>query len=232
VSRLHRLSRREVLRALALLSLSGCDSARPGRGFLGAMERFNLNAQKSLLRPGHLAREWPEGSETPLADFPKYFISDEVPEAPDDWALQIGGRVAHPLTLSVNDLMKLPRTQIRVQHHCVEGWSAVASWHGVRVSDLARLVGADPRAQYVEFRSFDGDYWSSWDRESALHPQTLIAYGMNGQPLTPEHGAPARLYGAVKLGYKMVKYLTAVNFLAEPTGGYWESRGYEWFAGV
>jgi len=84
----------------------------------------------------------------------------------------------------------------------------------------------------VEFRSFDAGYWSSWDRESALHTQTLLAYGMNGEQLYPDHGAPLRVYSAVKLGYKMVKYLTEVNFLAERTGGYWEDQGYEWFGGV
>ena len=121
-------------------------------------------------------------------------------------------------------------------HHCVEGWSATADWSGVRVSEIAKLVGAED-VDYVEFKSFDRDgrgrdYWSSWDRDSAMHPQTLLAYGMNGRPLSPEHGAPVRLYGAVKLGYKQVKYLTEVNFLSEETGGYWEALGYEWFAGT
>jgi DMSO/TMAO reductase YedYZ molybdopterin-dependent catalytic subunit len=84
----------------------------------------------------------------------------------------------------------------------------------------------------VEFRSFDSNYWSSWDFGSAMHPQTLLAYGMNGHDLTEDHGAPVRVYSAVKLGYKMVKYLTAVNFLAAPSGGYWENQGYDWFGGV
>jgi DMSO/TMAO reductase YedYZ molybdopterin-dependent catalytic subunit len=100
----------------------------------------------------------------------------------------------------------------------------------VRVSELARHVGATD-TEYIEFRSFEG-YWSSWDRDSAMNPQTMIAYGMNGKPLGPNHGAPARLYGAVKLGYKNVKYVEAINFLDRETGGYWEDRGYEWFAGT
>lgn len=114
----------------------------------------------------------------------------------------------------------MTRTDMRVRHHCVEGWSAVVSWHGVRLREIADVVGADPRAGYIEFRSFDSGYWSSWDRESALHKQTLLAYGMNGENLMPDHGAPVRVYSAVKLGYKTVKYLTEVNFLAEPSGGY------------
>jgi DMSO/TMAO reductase YedYZ molybdopterin-dependent catalytic subunit len=140
--------------------------------------------------------------------------------------------VARPVTLSLEQLQQMPRTDLRVRHHCVEGWSAVASWHGVRLRELAEMVGADPRAGYVEFRSFDSGYWSSWDRESALHPQTILAYGMNGQPLGPDHGAPIRVYTAVKLGYKMVKYLTEVSFRPERSGGYWENQGYEWFGGV
>ena len=108
----------------------------------------------------------------------------------------------------------------------------MAAWRGVRVADLARIVGASAEAKYVEFRSFDAGYWSSWDRASAMHPQTILAYGMNGHPLYPDHGAPLRLYSSVKLGYKTVKYLNEVNFLPDPTGGYWENQGYEWFAGV
>ena len=100
-------------------------------------------------------------------------------------ALKVGGMVARPVTLSLEQLQRMPRADLRVRHHCVEGWSAVASWHGVRLRDLAEVVGADPRAGYVEFRSFDSGYWSSWDRESALHPQTILAYGMNGEPLDP-----------------------------------------------
>jgi DMSO/TMAO reductase YedYZ molybdopterin-dependent catalytic subunit len=152
--------------------------------------------------------------------------------APAGWALRVGGLVARPLTLSSAELQALPRTRTRVRHHCVEGWSAVASWDGVRLSEIARLAGVDPRVRYVEFRSFEPGYYSSWDLESALHPQTILAYGMGGEPLQTEYGAPLRLYSAVKLGYKMVKYLSEVTFLPVRTGGYWEDQGYEWFAGV
>ncbi len=225
---------RDGLRAAGLLAASGlaCDSQRPHEGFLGAMERVNERFQRALFDPNRLAPELPEEDDSEEDDFPAYKISREFPVVPAGWALAVKGLVARPLVLSVEALRALPRTSMRVRHHCVEGWSAVASWDGVRLSEIARLAGADPRARYVEFRSFDSGYWSSWDAESALHPQTILAYGRNGEPLPTEYGAPLRLYSAVKLGYKMVKYITEVSFLPVRTGGYWEDRGYEWFAGV
>jgi DMSO/TMAO reductase YedYZ molybdopterin-dependent catalytic subunit len=114
----------------------------------------------------------------------------------------------------------------------VEGWTAVAEWTGVRVSELARLAQVQPDAEYVDFQSFDNGYHESWDMESAMHPQTLIAYGMDRHYLGPGHGAPARLHSPIKLGYKCTKYLTRVAFLPKRNGGYWSDQGYEWFAGT
>jgi DMSO/TMAO reductase YedYZ molybdopterin-dependent catalytic subunit len=221
-------------RGAGLLALGGlgCDSGRPHAGFLGLMEGVNERFQRALFDPNRLAPELAEDEETDLEDFPKYKISTHFPVAPAGWTLAVKGLVARPLALSLEDLRRLPRTRTRVRHHCVEGWSAVASWDGVRLSEIARLAGVDSRARYVDFRSFDSGYWSSWDLESALHPQTILAYGMDGAPLLVEHGAPLRLYSAVKLGYKMVKYVSEVSFLPVRTGGYWEDKGYEWFAGV
>ncbi|ACL64981.1 oxidoreductase molybdopterin binding [Anaeromyxobacter dehalogenans 2CP-1] len=225
---------RAGLRTGALVALGGvaCDSDHPRAGFLGLMERVNERLQRALFDPGRLAPELAESDESAPGDFPQYKIGSDYPAAPEGWALRVGGLVARPVVLSADALQRLQRTRTRVRHHCVEGWSAVASWDGVRVSELARLVAPDRRVRYVEFRSFEAGYYSSWDLESALHPQTILAYGMNGQPLAREYGAPLRLYSAVKLGYKMVKWVTDVSFLPVRTGGYWEDRGYEWFAGV
>ncbi|MBI1815421.1 MAG: molybdopterin-dependent oxidoreductase [Deltaproteobacteria bacterium] len=196
------------------------------------MGRWNERVDRFAFSRERLAPEPSAADMTEDEDFPSYFISPSMPVAPDDWVLKIGGLVANPVALSLDQLRGMTRTNLRLRHHCVEGWSAVASWHGVRLCDIAEAVGVDPRARYVEFRSFDAGYWSSWDRESALHKQTILAYGMNGGDLYPDHGAPLRLYSAVKLGYKMVKYLTEVNFLPDRSGGYWEDQGYEWFGGV
>jgi len=220
-----------IVGASAASLLTGCKSG-PVTGFLGAMNSWNQRVDGVLFSPSRLAPELPASEQTPEKDFPSYFISDSMPFPPANWVLKVGGMVDRPTTFTLEQLKQMPRTEMRIRHHCVEGWSAVASWQGVRLSEIAKLVSVDPRAKYVEFRSFDSDYWSSWDLGSGLHPQTLLAYGMNGNQLYPDHGAPLRVYSAVKLGYKMVKYLTAINFLPTATGGYWEDQGYEWFGGV
>src|SRR5215471_4833689 len=135
------------------------------------MGEWNQKVQAALFSPARLAAELPASATTPEEAFPSYFISDEMPFPPDNWALKVGGLVAQPRLFSLDDLKRAARTDLRVRHYCVEGWSAVAAWHGVRVRDLAAAVGADPRAGYVEFRSFDNGYWSSWDRASAFHAQ-------------------------------------------------------------
>ena len=226
------ITRRQLIAGVAVGALGGCDPHAPRSGLLGALDAVNERAQHRLFRGGKRARLVPARELTPLDDFPRYYISPSVPTAPAGWQLAVGGLVRQPLRLDLDDLTRMPRTEVRVRHHCVEGWTAVASWHGVAMTEIAARAGADPRARFVEFRSFDDGYWSSWDRPSALHAQTILAYGMNGRPLEPGHGAPLRLYAAVKLGYKMVKYLNAVNFLPDATGGTWEDQGYEWFAGV
>jgi DMSO/TMAO reductase YedYZ molybdopterin-dependent catalytic subunit len=235
------ISRRRTLLGFALLPLA-CDPAKPHEGFLGLTERLNDRVQRGLFRPGKIAPEEPESAVTAEGEFPLYKVGDDYPDLPERWRLRVHGLVGEPLELSLADLKRLPRTQFRVRHHCVEGWSAVASFHGVRVSEIARLCRADPRAHFIEFRSFERGqpsedappvrYYSSWDRESAEHPQTILAYGRNGSEMSPEEGAPLRLYSAVKLGYKMVKWVDEVIFQPVRGGGYWEDLGYEWFAGV
>jgi DMSO/TMAO reductase YedYZ molybdopterin-dependent catalytic subunit len=178
----------------------------------------------------------PRGAPLAGRALPSYYIARTVPvwdpAARGPWALEVGGLVARPLRLTLADLQRLPRVTQRVNHYCVEGWTAVEEWTGCRVSELARLAGAAPAARYVDFESFDDGYHESWDVESATHPQTLICYGLDGRLLAPAHGAPARVFSPVKLGYKNTKYLTRVLFLPQRTGGYWSDQGYEWYGGV
>jgi DMSO/TMAO reductase YedYZ molybdopterin-dependent catalytic subunit len=116
-----------------------------------------------------------------------------------------------------------------VKHHCVEGWSAIATWTGFPFHTLADMVGVRPAARYVQFDSFDAGFYNGWDLESALHPQTILAYRFNDKDLMPDHGAPLRLYAPHKLGYKLTKYLTRITFTDERPGGYWEDQGYPWY---
>ena len=137
-----------------------------------------------------------------------------------------------PTALTLEMLQQLPRITYTVKHHCVEGWTAVATWTGVPFSVVADLVQPTDRARYVRFDSFDNDYFNGWDLASAMHPQTILAYAFNDRPLMPDHGAPLRLYSPIKLGYKLTKYLTKMTFTSTRPGGYWEDQGYPWLGGI
>lgn len=217
--------------------LAACDSRGPkgAEKLLRYAERKNESLERALFR--HTAMDAPiAGTRLTGKALPSYFISKTVPiwnEAERGrWRLEVSGLVSHPLHLTLDDLLKLPRTTHRVNHYCVEGWTAIEEWTGVRLRDLARLAGAQPAAKYVDFQSFDSGYHESWDLESALHPQTVVAYGLDGRMLGPAHGAPARVYSPTKLGYKNTKYLTRIVFMPVRNGGYWSDQGYEWYAGV
>ena len=223
--------------SVAAALLAACDSQGPAAAqrLLRYAERKNEGVERWLLR--HDAMDHARASAVAAGRrFPSYHIAPAVPvwdvAARGPWSLEVSGAVGRPLRLTLDDLQRLPRVSQRVNHYCVEGWTAVATWTGVRVRDLARLVGARPEAQYVDFQSFDEDYHESWDLESASHPQTIVAYGMDGRLLDPAYGAPARLHSPVKLGYKNTKYLTRVVFMPERNGGYWSDQGYEWYAGT
>lgn len=165
---------------------------------------------------------------------PSYFISREMPVLADPaaWRLEVGGMVRRPAAFSLAMLAAMPQLDYTVTHHCVEGWTAVAPWRGVPFAALAAQVEPLPGARFVRFDSFDSGYFNGWDLASAMHPQTIIAIGQGTAPLTAAHGAPARLYSPIKLGYKLTKYLTRISFTDRKPGGTWEDRGYPWFAGL
>jgi sulfoxide reductase catalytic subunit YedY len=137
-----------------------------------------------------------------------------------EWRLEVHGLVKTPLTLSLADLRSMrARTQITL-HHCIQGWSGVAAWTGVALADLVAQCGPLPAARYVLFRAFDEHvegqpYYEVIDLELARHSQTILAYEMNGEPLSIPHGAPCRLRVETQLGFKMVKYLRSIEFIAD-----------------
>jgi len=226
-----------ALGAWAITTVGGCNSRGPesASGLLSAATRWNERVERALFRHDAM-NVAPAGARAAGARFPSYFVSDEVPAWDEAergaWRLEIGGLVRRPVRLTLAELKELPRTELSLEHFCVEGWSAVAVRTGVRLSELARRAEVSPDARCVDFESFDDDYHESWDVESALHPQTLIVYGQDGRLLEPAFGAPARVYSPVKLGYKCTKYLTRIMFLPAANGGYWSDQGYEWYGGV
>jgi DMSO/TMAO reductase YedYZ molybdopterin-dependent catalytic subunit len=222
--------------SLSAMLLEACNGQGPeeAKEILRWAERRNEGVERFLMR--HTAMDVPESRHLAGRDMPAYYISRRPPvwdpAVRGAWALEVGGAVTRPLRLSLGDLTRLPRVTQRVNHYCVEGWTAVTTFTGVRVSTLARLAGVKPDAGYVDFESFDSGYHESWDLESAMHPQTLVAYAREGKQLAAAYGAPARLHSPVKLGYKNTKDLTRVVFLPERNGGYWSDLGYEWYAGT
>jgi DMSO/TMAO reductase YedYZ molybdopterin-dependent catalytic subunit len=228
------IARRKFMTAAAAMTLlAGCKSLQAVGSLFrdGLMREVNEGFEELLFSPDRLAPELPISDLTPEKDIPCFFRSASVPIAPANWTLKVGGLIQHPLILRLDQLLGMPATGMRVRLYCVNGWSVVAAWRGVRLSEIAKLAGLDPRVKYVEFRSFDAGYFSGWDLPSAMHPQTILAHEMNGRPLEPNHGAPLRLYSAVKLGYKSVKYLSEINFLPNKVSGDQE-LGNEWFGGI
>jgi DMSO/TMAO reductase YedYZ molybdopterin-dependent catalytic subunit len=160
-----------------------------------------------------------------------------------DWRLKIDGLVARPLSLSLEQIRQMPiRTQI-TRHDCVEGWSAIGQWHGVPLKRLLDAAGMRGSARYIVFHCADrfGDkpYYESIDLVDAFHPQTILAWAMNGHLLPVPHGAPLRLRVERQLGYKHAKYVERIEAVASLApvfggkGGYWEdSNDYEWYAGI
>ena len=217
----------------SLIAACGWDGGSLLRPQLSAISRLNdWVGEHHLLSGDRLAPTYPPTARSGV--MPPYFVSRTLPQLqrPEEWTLPVGGLVRKPLRFTAAMLAGLPAVTYTVKHHCVEGWTAVASWTGVPLATVAALVEPLSGARYLRFDSFDGGYFNGWDLKSAMHPQTILAYAFNDRPLMPDHGAPLRLYSPIKLGYKLTKYLTAVTFTEERPGGYWEDRGYPWLGGI
>jgi DMSO/TMAO reductase YedYZ molybdopterin-dependent catalytic subunit len=211
-------------------------------GIYGAGETLTYAAQRLLMARHPLAREFdrpaisrvaPVNGAPPQNDVYQRHLSSAF----RDWRLIVDGLVARPVSLSLADLMRYPsRSQITHQA-CEEGWSFIAEWTGVALSEILQAAGVRHEAKYVVFLPFD-ESWDSLDMADAWHPQTLLAYGMNGRELPAGHGAPVRLRVARQLGYKSVKYLsriTVTDALAEfgaGLGSVSPELGYSWYAGI
>jgi DMSO/TMAO reductase YedYZ molybdopterin-dependent catalytic subunit len=211
-------------------------------GFYGPGETLTYAAQRLLTRHS-LAREFRPSqiSKPPLAN-----ELQPLPEAYKrlqaggftDWRLSVNGLVAQPATFSLAQLKSYPsRSQITMLA-CEEGWSYIAEWIGVPLSHVLEVAGALPQARYVVYRSIEPDWWESIDMADALHPQTFLAYGMNGDELPAGNGGPLRLRVPRQLGYKSVKFITSLTVtdslksFGKGLGSASPEAGYAWYAGI
>jgi len=218
----------------ALAMLTGCDVKRPAsiEAALLGISRFNDDVQALLFDPNKLAPTYPASMILRPPKFNAYYdVVDVKPVNGATWRLELSGRIADKQPWTLQDLQAMPQTSIVIKHICVEGWSYIGGWTGVRLRTFLERVGADLRAKYVAFKTTD-NYPSSIDMASALHPQTLLALQYGGETLADPFGYPVRLRTAVKLGYKNPKWVTAIEVTNTYPGGYWESRGFPWFAGL
>jgi DMSO/TMAO reductase YedYZ molybdopterin-dependent catalytic subunit len=249
------LSRRRLLAGLGLAAsaplLSACDrlGRSPAfRSFLTLGEKLAYRVHRLIGRSA-LATEYPESQLSPVFRTngntrPKSGeYQRHASEGFARWQLTIDGLVDAPQSLSLAALRQMPsRTQI-TRHDCVEGWSAIGKWTGVPLRALLERAQLQPEARFIVFHCADDfhgtPYYESIDLVDAFHPQTILAYAMNGKALPMGHGAPLRLRVERQLGYKHAKFVMrveAVRSLAEVgegRGGYWEDQGfYDWYAGI
>jgi DMSO/TMAO reductase YedYZ molybdopterin-dependent catalytic subunit len=241
---------------LGAIGLTGCDDVvgnQHVQKVLAMAEQLTMGSQRLLVSKQALAPEYteadispsfhPNGSTAP--DSAEYVQMTQTKFV--DWRLKIDGMVNQPMEFSLADLKKLPsRTQI-TRHDCVEGWSAIGKWQGVPLGMILQTAGLKPGARYAVFYCADeleqtldgsGRYYESIDLIDAFHPQSILAYSLNGKDLEVEHGAPLRLRVERHLGYKHAKYVMRIEIrdkfsdLWGGNGGFWEDRGYEWYAGI
>ncbi|GAB6845728.1 DMSO/TMAO reductase YedYZ molybdopterin-dependent catalytic subunit [Methylorubrum rhodinum] len=244
------ISRRGLLLGSSALGLApwlgGCEliEGGPSRpGLYGLSDTLTLATQRFLLRDQPLAREFPPEAISKI--FPTINTTD--PDNPDyrrskaqgfaDWRLPVSGLVERPGSFSLAELKAMPaRTQVTL-HSCEQGWSAIGGWTGVPLAHVLASCGLKREARFVVIRSVDG-WWDTYDLFDALHPQTILAYGMNGGDLPVAHGAPVRLRVERQLGYKSLKYLASieatdrVSGLSQGRGSMVSELGFSWYAGI
>ena len=246
------IRRRGFIAGAGALFLGACNriaESSAGKSLFGKAQEWHLAAHRSLADRKALAKEYPRsaisptfkqnGSRTVDTDFYRAQLESGFA----DWRLEVRGLVDTPLSLTLDQIRAMPqRTQV-TRHDCVEGWSAIGEWTGPQLSALLGMAGVQDSAKFVVFRCADKyvgrQYYESVDLVDAMHPQTIVAHSLNGEPLPEGNGAPLRMRIERQLGYKHAKYLAAIEVvdsldgIGEGKGGYWEDRsGYQWYAGM
>lgn len=206
---------------------------------------FNEKVSQVFFRPSQRAADFPPERVTPIRTNGFEGLEQEIDLAA--WTLTVAGLAGRvdDLVLTMADIKKLPRTEMITEFKCIEGWSTIVHWAGVRFSDFAAVYkpkttsGATPDVAgkpedlvpYVAMSTPDEKYYVGWDMPSIMHPQTLLAYEMNGEPLRPENGAPLRIASPTKYGIKQIKRLGRIEFTSERPKDFWAEYGYDWYSG-
>jgi len=231
-------SRRLFLRGAASLGaltfLTGCDidDGASAERVLRRISEFNDGAQAALFSQTKLAPTFPESAITKPFPFNAYYGEEDAPEVDGaDYKLIVGGLVDNKKTWTLEELYALPQEKQITRHVCVEGWSAIGSWTGVRLSEFLKRVGADTRAKYVWFRCAEG-YSNTIDMATALHPQTQMTFKFADEILPVKYGFPMKIRIPTKLGFKNPKHVMEMHVTNKDLGGYWENQGYNWFSGL
>jgi DMSO/TMAO reductase YedYZ molybdopterin-dependent catalytic subunit len=215
----------------------------PDSGGLYGLGETLMYASQRLLTGNSLAREFPRGQisprpfpnalDPPTADFKRLQAGGFA-----DWRLSIDGLVHQPVSLSIADLKSYPSRSHITELACEEGWSYIAEWIGVPLSQVLQLVGVQPQAKYVLYVSMEPNTWDSIDMAEALHPQTLLCYAMNDRELPVAHGGPLRMRLPRQIGYKNIKFITRLTVtdslkrFGKGLGSAAAEFGYAWYTGI
>jgi DMSO/TMAO reductase YedYZ molybdopterin-dependent catalytic subunit len=253
-----RRDRRKLLRAalvgLASGTLAGCDAVTQNESavqFMRTAETLTKGVQRTLGRRA-MAQEFASsdvapvfkanGTTAPMGDAYAQMVANGFA----DWRLKIDGLVEKPVEFTLADLRAMPSRSQITRHDCVEGWSCIGQWKGVRLSHVLGMARLKPEAKYVVFHCLDqmeeddadSMYYESIDLDDAFHEQSILAYELNGKPLPVANGAPLRARIERQLGYKQPKYVYRIEAMADFSsiaggkGGYWEDQGYNWYGGI
>ena len=208
------------------------DATAGARAPLRQVLDANGHVFKGVVDPNRLAPTYPKYKAAPKPRVNGYLgITDKKI---DNWQLNVIKSAAETIQISLNELRKLPRTEFAFEFKCVEGWSQISHWGGVKFSDFIKHYGLTEQAEkaYVGLHTPDKKYYVGIDMPSAMHPQTLLCYEVSGKLLSPEHGAPLRLIIPTKYGIKNLKRIGTLFFSNERPPDYWAELGYDYFSGL
>ena len=232
------IDRRKILRGAlslgALTALTGCDvtDQESVNGALRKVSGWNDRVQAALFDPNKLAPTYSKAEVIRPPRFNAFYDLEELDAVDlDEWRLEFAGAVTAKTPWTLKDVRAMQPKSMIIRHVCVEGWTYIGDWSGPTLRSILEKVDADLTAKYVGFHCAD-KYVSSIDMATALHPQTLLATDYGDRPITDPFGSPVRLRTSTKLGFKNPKWITAIEVTNVNPGGYWEDRGYNWFAGL